>query len=126
MLKPLFGARGYRLSHELFNEVAEPFVQGLGLRRHGLQLSQLRIRSDLGKLWPDERLVAESAENVAITAGDVWRRWADEVSAVTVSCGHLIPEHAATEVVRAVLPFFEAATTRDPDFLAAGPEALPN
>ena len=77
-------------------------------------------------LWPDERLVAESAENVAITAGDVWRRWADEVSAVTVSCGHLIPEHAATEVVGAVLPFFEAVTARDLDFLAAGSEAPPN
>jgi haloacetate dehalogenase len=69
--------------------------------------------------WADERLVAESAENVAITARAVWSRWADEVCAVTVSCGHLIPEHAATEVVRAVLPFLEAATARD---LVAKPE----
>ncbi len=76
--------------------------------------------------WPDERLVAESVENVAITAGNVWRRWADEVSAVTVSCGHLIPEHAATDVVGAVLPFFKAATARDLVFLAAGPERPPN
>lgn len=63
-------------------------------------------------LWPDERLVAESAADVAIVAGDVWRRWADEVSAVAVSCGHMIPEHAATEVVEAVLPFFAAAAAR--------------
>jgi haloacetate dehalogenase len=72
-------------------------------------------------LWPDERLVAESAGGVAITAGDVWRRWADEVSAVAVSCGHMIPEHAATEAVGAVLPFFEASAARDLDVLAAGP-----
>ena len=75
-------------------------------------------------LWPDERLVAESAGGVAITAGEVWRRWADDVSAVAVSCGHMIPEHAATEVVRAVLPFFEAAADRDLDVLTAGP-AIP-
>jgi haloacetate dehalogenase len=72
-------------------------------------------------LWPDERLVAESAEGVAITAEDVWRRWADDVSAVPASCGHMIPEHAATEVVEALLPFFEAAAARNLDVLAAGP-----
>jgi haloacetate dehalogenase len=77
-------------------------------------------------LWPEERLVAKSAENVAITAVDVWRRWADEVAGVTVSCGHLIPEHAAPEVVGAVLPFFRAATARDLDFPAARRESPPN
>lgn len=70
-------------------------------------------------IWPDERLVAESAENVAVTAVDVWRRWADEVSGVTVSCGHMVPEHAAREVGAAVLPFFKLTTARDPDFPAA-------
>jgi haloacetate dehalogenase len=71
-------------------------------------------------IWPDERLVADGVEGFAITAGDVWRRWADEVSAVAVSCGHLIPEHAATEVVEAVLPFIEAAVARDLDGPTAG------
>ena len=70
-------------------------------------------------LWPDERLVAESAESAPPSAVDVWRRWADQVSGVTVSCGHLVPEHAAREVVEAVLPFFKAATTRDLDLPAA-------
>jgi len=70
-------------------------------------------------LWPDERLVATSAESAPATAVDVWRRWADQVSGITVSCGHLIPEHAAREVVGAVLPFFKAATARDLDFPAA-------
>jgi haloacetate dehalogenase len=64
-------------------------------------------------IWPEERLVAKSAENAPITAVDVWRRWADEVSGVTVSCGHLVPEHAALEVVGAVLPFLKAATARN-------------
>ena len=67
--------------------------------------------------WPEERLVAQgvgdgAAEGGAITAVDVWRRWADDVSGVRVPCGHLVPEHAAAEVVRAVLPFFAAATAR--------------
>lgn len=66
---------------------------------------------------------ADQQAGVAITAGDVWRRWADEVSAVTVSCGHLVPEHAATEVLGTVLPFFAAATVRDLDVLAARPES---
>jgi haloacetate dehalogenase len=70
-------------------------------------------------LWPDERLVAESTESAPPSAVDVWRRWADQVSGVTVSCGHLVPEHAAREVVEAVLPFFKAATTRDLDLPAA-------
>ncbi len=61
-------------------------------------------------VWPEERLVAQGAENGAITAVDVWRRWADEVSGVTVPCGHLVPEHAASEVAGALLPFLEAAT----------------
>jgi len=64
-------------------------------------------------LWPEERLVAQGAEHSAITAADVWRRWAGEVSGVMVPNGHLVPEHAAPEVVQAVLPFFEAATDRD-------------
>jgi haloacetate dehalogenase len=70
-------------------------------------------------LWPDERLVATSAESAPITAVDVWRRWADQVSGIAVPCGHLVPEHAAREVVEAALPFFKAATARDLDFPAA-------
>jgi haloacetate dehalogenase len=70
-------------------------------------------------LWPDERLVAECTESAPPTAVDVWRRWADQASGVTLSCSHLVPEHAAREVVEAVLPFFKAATTRDLDLPAA-------
>ena len=62
--------------------------------------------------WPEERLVAEGAGGGAISAVDVWRRWAADVSGIRVSCGHLVPEHAASEVVQAVLPFFEAAIAR--------------
>ncbi len=62
--------------------------------------------------WPEERLVAEGAGGGAITAVDVWRRWAADVSGVSVSCGHLVPEHAASEVVQAILRFFEAAAAR--------------
>ncbi len=63
-------------------------------------------------LWPAERLVAEGAGGGAVTAVDVWRRWAADVSGVRVSCGHLVPEHAASEVVQAILPFIEAAAAR--------------
>jgi len=64
--------------------------------------------------WPAERLVAEQLltrpeGSTALTAIDVWRRWADDVSGVGLSCGHLVPEHAAGEVVDALLPFLEAA-----------------
>lgn len=60
-------------------------------------------------IWPEERLVADKAGAVEIDAGDVWRRWADEVIAVAATCGHMIPEHAAGEVVRAIQPFLDAA-----------------
>ncbi len=63
-------------------------------------------------VWPEERLVAEGMGSGAITAVDVWRRWAADVSGVRVSCGHLVPEHAASEVVQAILPFFGVATAR--------------
>jgi haloacetate dehalogenase len=71
-----------------------------------------RIACPVLVLWPDERLVATSTEGAPTSAVDVWRRWADQVSGVTVSCGHLVPEHAAREVAGAVLPFFKAATAR--------------
>lgn len=59
-------------------------------------------------VWGDERLVAEGA----LTAAEVWRRWAADVSALTVPCGHLIPEHAPAAVIQAILPFFAAAEVR--------------
>ena len=64
-------------------------------------------------IWPEERLVAEGAEDSTLTAVDVWRRWAGDVSGVKVTCGHLVPEHAGPEVVRELLPFFEAAAARE-------------
>jgi haloacetate dehalogenase len=63
-------------------------------------------------LWPEQRLVAEGAESGAIAAGDVCRRWAVDVSAAHHNGGHLVPEHAGSEVVRAILPFFGAAEAR--------------
>ena len=60
-------------------------------------------------LWPQERLVAQASGPGPMTAGDVWRRWADTVSTVEVSGGHLVPEHAALEVVREVLPFLKTS-----------------
>ena len=59
-------------------------------------------------LWAHERLVAEGDASGALTAVEVWRRWADDVSGGVVPGGHLIPEHAAAHVVRAALPFLEA------------------
>jgi hypothetical protein len=42
--------------------------------------------------------------------------WLPETLTVTmpvrVSCGHLVPEHSASEVVQAILPFFKVATAR--------------
>ena len=73
--------------------------------------------------WPEERLVAEGVGGGAITAVDVWRRWAADVSGARVSCGHLIPEHAASEVVQAILPFFEVAAARGQRALLRRPAA---
>jgi haloacetate dehalogenase len=71
-------------------------------------------------LWPEQRLVAQGAESGAIAAVDIWRRWADPVSGVMVPGGHLVPEHAAPEVIRALLPFFHAASDRN-ETAAKGP-----
>ena len=60
-------------------------------------------------LWPQQRLVAEAAESGPLTAIGVWRRWADEVSGAEVSGGHLVPEHAASQVVQELLPFLKAS-----------------
>ncbi len=62
-------------------------------------------------IWPEQRLVAQGAEGAPPDAVDVWRRWAGDVSGVEVSGGHLVPEHAAADVVRAVLRLFQAAPT---------------
>ena len=63
-------------------------------------------------LWAHERLVAEGDVDKTLTAVDVWRRWADDVSGGVVPGGHLIPEHAATHVVQAALPFLEGCERR--------------
>ena len=62
--------------------------------------------------WGNERMVAEGARGGTLTAVDVWRRWAADVSGMTVPCGHLIPEHASSEVILALLPFLKGATAR--------------
>ena len=55
--------------------------------------------------WANERVVAEGAEYGVVTAVDVWRQWAKDVSGVSVPCGHLVPEHAAPKVIQTMLPF---------------------
>ncbi len=59
-------------------------------------------------LWPEQRLVAERSGSGPTAAVDVWRRWADDVSGALVPGGHLVPEHAAPEVLREVMPFLAA------------------
>ena len=60
-------------------------------------------------LWAAERLVASGMETGALTASDVWRRWADDVQGFDIACGHLLPEQAAEAVIEKVLPFLEAS-----------------
>lgn len=67
-----------------------------------------RIACPVLSIWADERLVATGAD----TAAEVWRRWADDVSELTVPCGHLIPEHAPDAVVGAILPFLATAESQ--------------
>lgn len=64
-------------------------------------------------LWADERLVASGMETGVLTAADVWRRWADDVSGFDISCGHLLPEQAPGEVIEKIVPFLEASLKRD-------------
>ena len=110
---------GYPQTHAAWHDVAPRLA-----RHHTVVVPDLpgygrSLLRDDGAWDKRERLVATSAESAPATAVDVWRRWADQVSGITVSCGHLIPEHAAREVVGAVLPFFKAATARDLDFPTA-------
>jgi hypothetical protein len=59
-------------------------------------------------LWADERLVASGMETGALTASDVWRRWADDVRGFDIASGHLLPEQAAEAVIEKVIPFLDA------------------
>lgn len=63
-------------------------------------------------LWADERLVASGMETGVLTAADVWRRWADDVSGFNIACGHLLPELAADAVIEKIGPFLEASLKR--------------
>lgn len=60
-------------------------------------------------MWPEERLVAEIAAGGEPSSLMVWQRWADDVTQLRVGCGHLVPEHAASEVIAALLPFLSRA-----------------
>ena len=64
-------------------------------------------------LWADERLVASGMETGELTAADVWRRWADDVSGFDIACGHLLPEQAPEAVIEKIVPFLEASLKRD-------------
>jgi haloacetate dehalogenase len=46
-----------------------------------------------------------AAETQLADAGDVWRRWADDVRAATVPGGHFVPEEAAEQLAAALLEF---------------------
>jgi haloacetate dehalogenase len=64
-------------------------------------------------LWANERLVAGGMETGTLTAVDVWRRWADDVSGFDISCGHLLPEQAPEAVIEKIVPFLDASLKRD-------------
>ncbi|WP_246515461.1 alpha/beta fold hydrolase [Bradyrhizobium diversitatis] len=64
-------------------------------------------------LWADERLVASGMETGVLTAADVWRRWAGDVSGFDIACGHLLPEQAPEAVIEKIAPFLEASLKRD-------------
>jgi haloacetate dehalogenase len=49
-------------------------------------------------------IVGEEEEQLA-DAGDVWRAWADDVTAARVPGGHFVPEEAPDEVTDALLAF---------------------
>jgi haloacetate dehalogenase len=63
-------------------------------------------------LWANERLVAEGVKSDGVTAVDVWRRWADDVSGFDVPGGHLIAEDVSDDVIRLVPPFLTAAVQK--------------
>lgn len=56
-------------------------------------------------------VVTGAAETQLADAGDVWRRWADDVQATTVPSGHFVPEEAPRELAHILLEFLEQ---RDP------------
>jgi haloacetate dehalogenase len=66
-----------------------------------------KIKCPVMVLWAAERLVASGMETGALTAADVWRRWADDVRGFDIACGHLLPEQASDQVLDAVIPFLE-------------------
>jgi haloacetate dehalogenase len=59
-------------------------------------------------LWAAERLVASGMESGALTAPEVWLRWAKQVQGFDIACGHLLPELAAEAVIEKLLPFLES------------------
>lgn len=66
-------------------------------------------------LWPrQQRLVAAFSPGETLEAITVWRRWADDVQAVEIDGGHLLPEQAASAVSAALLPFLERTTGSRP------------
>jgi haloacetate dehalogenase len=52
-------------------------------------------------------------ETGALTASDVWRRWADDVRGFDIASGHLLPEQAAEAVIEKVIPFLDASLHSD-------------
>jgi haloacetate dehalogenase len=73
------------------------------------RISGRRITCPVLVIWPDEPVVAEGTVGTGADAVDVWRRWADDVSGIHVDCGHLIPEHAANEVIAATAALLRRA-----------------
>lgn len=69
------------------------------------------IRCPVLVVWPhDQRLVAERGPEGTLTAGAVWRRWADDVREVDAAGGHLLPEQAPEAVLEALRPFLAQAS----------------
>ena len=44
---------------------------------------------------------------VPMSAVEVWRRWADDVTGQEIACGHFLPEEAPDAVLTALLSFLD-------------------
>jgi haloacetate dehalogenase len=53
-------------------------------------------------------LVVTGADETQLAdAGDVWRGWAEDVTATTVPGGHFVPEEAPEELLAVLMPFLD-------------------
>ena len=68
------------------------------------QASGRKIAAPVLVLWGEADALSASARFL-----ETWRRWADDVTAAGIACGHFLPEEAPDEVVGYLEPFLERA-----------------